>query len=133
MKTVYIFILACFVALPAAFAQSTEGEPEFLFTNYWPENQEMPSQLQEASQPAIVAAPNPSTGNVLKIWYNQLTQSSDLRVFDVAGRLQHITRVGSERETQGLYKLNVADFAPGVYIVKLTSGLHEVMTKVIIR
>lgn len=133
MKTVYLLIIACFVALPGAFAQSTEGEPEFLFTNYYPENQEMPSQLQEAAQPAIVAAPNPSTGNLLKVWYNQISQSSDLRVFDVSGKLMHVAKVGSERESNGLYKLNVVDFAPGVYIIRLTSGLQEAMTKVVIR
>ncbi|MDX2285643.1 MAG: T9SS type A sorting domain-containing protein [Bacteroidia bacterium] len=143
-RTVFSALLALGIALPAAAQTDTTARsntnvppptnlPVMVFTTHFIKGPLMAYQGNAAAAPRIAATPNPATGSNVKIYYSQVSQPSDLQVYDAAGKLCHSARVGASQESEGVYSLDVNSFAPGVYIVKLTSGLYTAAQKVLIR
>lgn len=115
-------------------AQSVEEE-EFMYTIYDDEDiEDIESiKVKAGNQPVLLATPNPSYGDILKIWYGKLIGATEINVYDSNGRLYHSAKVGTDRETQGVINLDAKQFAAGMYIVQLTDGIHRVFKKVIVR
>lgn len=144
MKTSFIltfaFVAAFFVAFTpnTSYAQVVE-EGEFVYTPYddvddiYDDKKTETGKLHNANLPQLTASPNPSYGDIMKIWYSRLTGSSKISVYDSNGRLYHTSNVGSSRETQGVLNLSVSDLAAGLYIIQLSDGVNNVIRKVIIR
>lgn len=126
----FLFSLILMASVNVSMAQSVEDE-EYMFTEYYLD--ELPKSLEQGTQPDIVAAPNPSTDNILKVWYNRISQASELSVYDAAGKLFHSATIGNSRDTKGLYQVPVSNLSPGMYLVTLRSGAHQVVKKVIIK
>ncbi|MDX2248171.1 MAG: T9SS type A sorting domain-containing protein [Bacteroidia bacterium] len=143
MKTSSILLSALFAAFFMVFAPKTSiaqviEEGEFVYTPYDDvddiDNEDTEnSKLKNANQPLLTASPNPSYGDVLKIWYSRLTGSSKISVYDANGKLYHTTHVGSSRESQGVVNFSIANLAAGLYIIQLSDGINNVIQKVIIR
>ncbi|MEZ4827514.1 MAG: T9SS type A sorting domain-containing protein [Bacteroidia bacterium] len=144
MKTSSILTIAffavCFVTfMPSqSFAQAVE-EGEYMYTPYddvddiYDDKKTETGKLKNSNLPVLTASPNPSYGDILKIWYSRLTGSAKIYVYDASGKLFHSQSVGSNRETQGVVDFSVSNLAAGLYIIQLTDGIHNVIQKVIIR
>lgn len=145
MKTSTFLTLVLLVfgfGFQSASAQSVEGLPDYAWTPWGDysleddscvdETKTLPIRLLEATSPSIVAAPNPSTDGLLRIFYNQLVGTSQLMIVNAAGQLMHATTVGSDRDSRGVYNFRSSGFVPGVYFILLKSGGYEAIEKVII-
>jgi hypothetical protein len=145
-RTVFSALMILGLALPAAAQTDTTATtdsnpkvppptnlPVMVFTTHFIKGPLMAYQGNAAAAPRLAATPNPATGSNVKIYYSQVSQPSDLQVYDASGKLCHSARVGASQESEGVYSLDVNSFAPGVYIVKLTSGLYTAAQKVLIR
>jgi hypothetical protein len=116
-------------------AQSVEGEPilDWVFTPYYPENEEMPMNIRQATQPVMSVSLSPMSEEMLKVWYNALVGTSQLEIFDIKGQVLHTTTVGNDRQRAGMYQFNASTLAPGMYMIRMTSGAYEMVQKVILR
>jgi hypothetical protein len=116
-------------------AQSVEGRPVFdvVFTPYYPENEEMPVDLRQATQPTMSVSPNPVSSETFKVWYNALMGTSQLEIYNIKGQVLHTATVGDERQRAGLYQFNASALEPGLYFIRLTSGAYQMAQKVILR
>lgn len=87
----------------------------------------------DTDQPILAATPNPSTGNILKIWYNNLVGTSQVRIMDANGRVVHVAKVDGTREKEGLLEVSTRHMARGMYFISLTTGAYKMSTKVLIQ
>jgi len=133
IATALFFVLAFNVS--GLQAQSVEGEPalDLVFTPYYPENEEMPVDIRQATQPVMSVSPNPISDETLKVWYNALMGTSQLEVFDVKGQVLHTASIGNDRERAGMYQFDASSLMPGMYMIRMTSGAYELVQKVILR
>lgn len=123
-----------FVLLMAGFAPAVNAqviEDDWLY-NEW-DLDELPGKLENAETPAIAVAPNPSIGEYLTVFYNRVTEASEIMVYSTVGQLIYTARVGTDRDTYGSRQFSTANLAAGLYIIKLKSGLYESIEKVLIQ
>jgi len=134
---VSLAVFASFFANSTVSAQIVEGDPtpDLLFTPYYPDTDkaDFPFELRNATQPTIVASPNPATAENLQVWYAQLQGQARLEVLDVKGQVHHMAAIGGDQARSGSYDLNVADFAPGMYLIRVTTGAYTLIEKVLLR
>ncbi|WNJ17724.1 T9SS type A sorting domain-containing protein [Pontibacter sp. G13] len=132
--TLSIIALGIFTS-QSLFAQSTEDGPidDLLFTQHYYKWGSMPEELKVAVTPSIVTAPNPNTENVLKVWFAQLSEAAQLDIFDMNGRQVHAAEIGGSTQAEGIHVVQVASYTPGMYFVRMRTGLYEVIEKVIIK
>ena len=135
MKKLNLYLSAFVIALlivgfaPSANAQVVEDDWMY---NVW-KLDELPASLQHAETPAIAVAPNPTIGESLTVFYNRVTQASQIMVYNTVGSLIFTAQVGDDRDAHGTRQFNTANLAAGLYIVKLKSGLYESIEKVLIQ
>ena len=70
-------------------------------------------------EPVLAATPNPTTGNIMKIWYNNLVGVSQVRVTDANGRVVYAQAVDGRREKEGLLEVSTRNMARGLYFISL--------------
>ncbi|MEL6133966.1 MAG: T9SS type A sorting domain-containing protein [Bacteroidota bacterium] len=87
----------------------------------------------DIEQPVLAATPNPATGNIMKIWYNNLVGTSQVRVMDANGRVVYTERVDGTREKEGLLEVSTRNMARGMYFISLTTGAYKMTTKVLVQ
>lgn len=135
MKKLNVYLpVVVFFAMLIGFAPVVNAqivEDEWLY-NEW-ELDELPATLQDAETPEIAVAPNPSVGEYLTVFYNRVTEASDIMVYNTLGNLVFRTQVGSDRDIYGSHQFNTANLTAGLYIVKLKSGVYESIAKVLIQ
>ncbi len=124
-------------------AQTVEGDPTtgLVFTPIFEENKgtstavpnQMPMELRTATSPDLAVAPNPVVDELLTVWYNELVGTSRVEVLDLKGQVQAVAQVGSDRERNGQVTFPVQTMVPGVYFVRLTSGMYSSVVKILVR
>ncbi|MEZ4775824.1 MAG: T9SS type A sorting domain-containing protein [Bacteroidia bacterium] len=136
----FVLIATLFVIItPSTSIAQVVEEGEFVYTPYddvddiYNDKKTETGKLQNANLPQLTASPNPSYGDIMKIWYSRLTGSSKISVYDASGKLFHTSTVGSNRETQGVVNFSISNLAAGLYIIQLSDGVNNVIRKVIIR
>ena len=92
----------------------------------------LPEDFRNANRP-VLSATNPNVNGVLKVWYNQVQQVSDLVLTDVNGRLYHSEKIGTDNRIFGERTLDVSNLSRGIYIVYLRSGETTSYRKVYIQ
>ncbi len=135
MKKLNLYLPAVVIAFlmigfaPLANAQVVEDDWMY---NVW-DLDELPASLQDADKPEIAVAPNPTIGEYLTVFYNRVTEASEIMVYNTVGNLIFASQVGTDRDAYGSRQFNTANLAAGLYIVKLKSGLYESIEKVLIQ
>jgi hypothetical protein len=127
--TAFVFALLIAGFAPVVNAQVVEDDWMY---NEW-DLDELPSSLKSAETPEIAVAPNPSVGEYLTVFYNRVTEASEIMVYSTLGSLIYVAKVGDERDTFGSHQFSTANLATGLYIVKLKSGLYESIQKVLVQ
>ena len=112
----------------------TYGDNDLSFGPYEDEEAYLPGELIDVVTPTIVAAPNPTSDAYLKVWYNQLEQTSKLTLNDISGKQIHVAQLGGENgKREGMYQIPVMNLPKGIYVVSLTSGIYKSTKKILIQ
>ncbi|MEM8898175.1 MAG: T9SS type A sorting domain-containing protein, partial [Bacteroidota bacterium] len=93
---------------------------------------DLPASVRDAQKPVLTAT-NPNVDGLLKVWYNQVQQVSDLMLTDINGRLYHREKIGTDKRVFGQRVLDVSGLSQGIYIVQLRSGKTTSYRKVYIQ
>lgn len=130
------FLLVFGLFVSSATAQVVEGHGRA--DDGWSEYEDgenldiLPESVRNAQKPVLTAT-NPNVNGLLKVWYNQVQQVSDLMLTDLNGRLYHRERIGTDKRVFGQRVLDVSGLAKGIYIVQLRSGKTTSYRKVYIQ
>jgi len=87
---------------------------------------------QQGFLPDLKVAIN-SPAESMRILYTQLVGPSEVSVIDLNGKVHMKTAVGFNTETEGAYDVNTAGLSPGIYMIRLTSGVYHSISKIMIR
>jgi hypothetical protein len=134
MKNLYTRI-AAFSFLVLFFAVSAQAQMEHppLFDETYTELDAFPEALKNQQLPSIMATPNPATGEIVKVWYTQLSETSEVAIFDLSGKRYRHAMVGSATHPNGAVSFNITDLTSGIYLVRLRSGVHVSTAKIVVQ
>ena len=85
--------------------------------------------ITESNKPTISVAPNPATNNVAINYAFAEEAATNIRVTDVSGVCLFNKGLGSTQ--RGTTTLELGGFAPGVYMVEITSATQKVTAKLV--
>ena len=74
-----------------------------------------------------------SPAESMRILYTQLVGPSEVSIIDLSGKVHMKAAVGINTETEGAYDVNTAGLSPGIYMIRLTSGIYHSISKIMIR
>jgi hypothetical protein len=69
----------------------------------------------------------------MSILYTQLVGPSEVSIIDLGGKVHMKAAVGRNAETEGAFDVNTSGLSPGIYMIRLTSGIYQSISKIMIR
>ncbi|MEL6195017.1 MAG: T9SS type A sorting domain-containing protein [Bacteroidota bacterium] len=130
---VFVLVFSLFIVTANAQVVEGHGRADDGWSEYEEDNLDvLPQSLRNAEKPVLTAT-NPNVDGLLKVWYNQVQQVSDLMLTDINGRLYHREKIGTDKRVFGQRVLDVSGLSQGIYIVQLRSGKTTSYRKVYIQ